>query len=77
MNERNIQHPDITAAERTGYPSRRHVSVEITDTAIRNYITEDVGSFLDFCFMDKHAVDRYLEATRAQFENWCKEVLES
>lgn len=76
MNARNIQHPDITAAERTGYPMR-HVCVEVTDAAIRNYITEDVGSFLDFCFMDKDAVDRYLDATMRQFENWCKEVLES
>ena len=76
MNDRDIQHPDITGAERTGYPARRMVSVPLTDKIIRNYIWEQRQEFIDFCMFKRDVVDGFLGDMQDDFEDWCKGALE-
>jgi len=77
MSDNNIQHPDITEAERTGYPQRRTVSVPLTNKIIRNYIDEEKDEFIDFCMMRQDVIDDYLRTTADYFEDWCKSGLEA
>lgn len=77
MNDQNIQHTDITSAERTGYPARRMVSVPLTDKILRNYIWEQRQEFIDFCMMRRDVIGDYLRSTAEDFEAWCREALES
>ena len=75
MNEQNIQHPDITSAERTGYPRKRMVTLDITDKMIRNYIWEEKTEFIDFCIQDGAIIDQFLALMRDDFEDWCHVTL--
>lgn len=72
MNDQNIEHPDIRAAER---PRARTVTLEMTDEIIRKYIWDEKTEFIEFCMGETAAVDRFLSVMRDDFEDWCQTAL--
>lgn len=48
MQDRDIQHPDITAAEKTGYPFPRKMSIEIPESVVKDYCQQEFESFWYF-----------------------------
>lgn len=77
MNDRDIQHPDITAVERTGWPAPvpYRMKLEIDSEVQRAYIDDHRDDFIDWCFADPDIIRHYLEETENRLSGWIKEVL--
>lgn len=70
MTETNkIQHPDITAAEQTGYPwFPRKVTIEATSKHAHDFCLDSFEAFFDFLFTAyPHAISSYLDDNEDQF----------
>lgn len=76
-NDMDIEHPDITCAERTGYPcpAPYKVEVEVTESVQRSYINDNKEDFIDWCFADPEIIRRYLAETESGLCGWVREVL--
>lgn len=48
MSDNNIQHPDITAAERNGYPFPLKKSIEIPEFMVKEYCRKEFDTFWYF-----------------------------
>lgn len=70
MDERNIQHPDITAAERTGYPRRTFPPMPMMGTAYELYIKDNEQDFLDYCLGRLELVEDYIFSRHSDFQDW-------
>lgn len=75
MSDMNIQHPDITAAERTGYPARRMVSIPLTDKIVAAYLWEQKSELIDW-IISQEAAYEFIRIMQDDFDDWCKGVLE-
>ena len=76
MNSMDLQHPDITSAERTGYPTKPYaVKIELDSGVQRAYIKDTEDDFIDWCFADPDIIQRYLEETERSLFEWVREVL--
>lgn len=70
MNEaRDIQHPDITAAEQTGYPYfPRKVTIEATEKHIGEYCEGRFKDFFAFLMVAyPYAIDGFLDDNNDDF----------
>lgn len=76
MNSMDLQHPDITSAERTGYPTKPYaVKIELDSGVQRAYIKDNEDDFIDWCFADPDIIQHYLEETERSLAEWVREVL--
>lgn len=76
MNSMDLQHPDITSAERTGYPTKPYaVKIELDSGVQRAYIKDNEDDFIDWCFADPDIIQHYLEETERSLSEWVREVL--
>lgn len=70
MNDyRDIQHPDITQAEKAGYPwFPRKITVEASQEAAKAYCADRFGDFFD-CLVKAHpyAVINFLDDNQDDF----------
>lgn len=69
----NIQHPDITAAEATGYP-RSRPSIPDRRTVERGYIRETIEAFALYCMGKQDLVEDYLTEHRTDYQDFQWEV---
>lgn len=70
MNEsRDIQHPDITQAEKTGYPwFPRKITVEATQEHAKIYCASRAGDFFDFLVKSHpYTVSNFLDENQDDF----------
>ena len=70
MNEsRDIQHPDITQAEKTGYPwFPRKITVEASQEAAKACLAERFGDFVNFLLKAyPYAVINFLDENQDDF----------
>lgn len=76
----DYEHPDITAALRTGYPlsQPQNVNFPITPAMIRSYINDDDVEFKEFCISNDDYLFEFINDAKqkTQFEAWAKQVLE-
>ena len=76
MDDRNLQHSDITTIERTGHPAAPYnMQVEIGTEVQRAYVDDRSADFIDWCFADPDIIKRYLDETNSALHTWIKEVL--
>lgn len=76
MNSMDLQHPDITSAERTGYSTKPYaVKIELDSGVQRAYIKDNEDDFIDWCFADPDIIQHYLEETERSLSEWVREVL--
>jgi hypothetical protein len=71
----NIQHPDITAAERNGYPFPRNQTVTVTEELAKQfcYSSWDVlWDHLMVCFSD--AIPDFLDNYAQEFNDYLTDV---
>lgn len=66
----DLQHPDITEAERTGYPRRAFPPIPSRSDAFRRFIEENERDFLDYCLDDVSLVEDYVFDRRESFQDW-------
>lgn len=66
----DIQHPDITEAERTGYPRRVFPPILSRSEAFRRFIEENERDFLDYCLDDVSLVEDYVFDRHDSFQDW-------
>jgi hypothetical protein len=69
MTDNNIQHPDITAAEQTGYPYfPRKVTIEATPKHAEEYCGEQFKAFFAFLLTAyPYAIDGFLDDNNDDF----------
>lgn len=70
MNEsRDIQHPDITQAEKTGYPwFPRKITVKASQETAKAYCVDRFGDFFDFLMESSpYAVINFLDENQEDF----------
>lgn len=73
MNEaRDLQHPDITAAEKTGYPwFPRTVTMEITEDDGKEYCHKNFNHFWDFLMVESpYTIKKYLDENEDNLMDW-------
>lgn len=66
----DIQHPDITEADRTGYPRRILPIKPDRDTLLREFLRERKEEFFLYCLGLSEVVDDFLEENRNDFQDW-------
>lgn len=66
----DIQHPDITEAERTGYPLRMFHPMPSRSEVFQRFIKENERDFLDYCLDDVSLVEDYVFDRRDSFKDW-------
>lgn len=65
-----MEHPDITAAHRTGYPLR-HLDNEDTEEMRDEFITEDLEDF--YKWVKKHhseLIEEYIDDNESEYYSW-------
>lgn len=76
---KDYEHPDITAACRTGVASyhKWHIQVDVTPDIVRSYIEDDDSDFIKFCMKQEDLLLAFIDQERqkAPFEKWVQEVL--
>lgn len=70
MRDRDIQHPDITAAELTGYPRRFLPELPDHETLAREFILDKGDDFFEWCMGKADLVEDYLCECRAEYQDW-------
>lgn len=73
MNEaRDIQHPDITAAESTGYPwFPRTVSTKVTENQAKDFCCDAFSLFWDFlCAAYPYAIAGFIDDNQDEYIEW-------
>ena len=71
----NIQHPDITAAERTGYPFPRKQTVTVTEDLAKDFCLKEfeiLWYHLTVCFPD--SVTDFLDSYSQEFNDYLTDV---
>jgi hypothetical protein len=75
-----LEHPDIAAALRTGYPGRytdRRQEPEVPEPIIADYIGDDAYEFIRWAMLrHRDVVDEYIETNRRDYDLYIREVLE-
>lgn len=76
--DRDLQHPDITAAERTGYPRRFNLTnaSDYSEEILRKFTEEMEWAFLDFCRFKTPLLEEFAEKFYVEFQEWLEEVEE-
>lgn len=69
-DDRDIQHPDITEALRTGYPRRFPNHDQDRETVEREFIEENEDGFLLFCMARREIVEDYLAEHQDEFREF-------
>lgn len=69
-DDRDLQHPDITVAELTGYPRRTFPPIPSRSEAFRLFIKENERDFLDYCLDDVSLVEDYVFDRHDNFQDW-------
>ena len=68
---RNIQHPDITAAERTGYPFPRKVEIEVTEQLAWQYCNKQFDELWAFLMVaHPSAIADFLDSNHDDFNDF-------
>lgn len=73
MRDLDIQHPDITAAELTGYPWRPRRKLEYSPELLREFTKEMEWAFLDFCRYKEELVEEFVQEQYQDFQDWLEE----
>lgn len=73
--DREMEHPEIGVYARTGYPSRRQVTLELSDDVLRRFMTENLQAVLDEVLADGRFMDRFVMNWQEEMEDWCQDVL--
>ena len=68
--DRDLQHPDITAAQATGYPRRSFPQVPPEYEAMKSFIQENEQDFLSYCLECGDLVEDYVFAHHDTFQDW-------
>lgn len=68
--DRDLQHPDITQAERTGYPLRTFPYMPSKREAYKSFIRENERDFLAYCLDIEDLVDDYVFDRHDTFQDW-------
>ena len=67
-----IEHPDISATERTGYPPYISDNQDTAETRIE-FIEEHITDFIDWVIASSpDAIDEFVEDHKHRFNNWLK-----
>lgn len=69
-DDRDLQHPDITAALRTGYPRRTFPPMPSKWEAYKSFIRENEQDFLAYCLDIDDLVDDYVFDRHDNFQTW-------
>lgn len=75
MNTSDIQHPDITAAERTGYPFPRQVQITVTEDLAKEFCQSNFDIFwysMMICHSD--AVTDFLDQYHQEFDEFITDI---
>lgn len=71
MHDMNIQHPDITAAERTGYPFPRKVELTIPEEMVKEYCQQEFDNFWYFLTISNpDAIIGFLDDYPSEFNDF-------
>ncbi len=70
MRDMEIQHPDITQAERTGYPFRMFPAKPDRATTVRMFMEENRYDFFLYCMGLSDVIEDYLEKNCQEFQDW-------
>lgn len=68
--DRDLQHPDITEAERTGFPRRTFPPIPPRSEAFQRFIKENEQDFIDYCLDDVSLVEDYVFEHHDDFQEW-------
>lgn len=68
--DRDLQHPDIMEAERTGFPRRTFPPIPIEWEAKKSFIRENEQDFLDYCMGCSELVEDYVFEHHDDFQDW-------
>lgn len=71
MDDRMLEHPDVSAIERTGWPSWAAQSNRDTPESRREFAEDNIKEFLDFVAAgDEDLFDRFCEHYKWKYQNW-------
>ena len=69
--DNNIQHPDITAAERTGYPFPRKVEIEVTERLAWEYCSKQFDELWAFLLVAyPSTISAFLDSNHDDFNEF-------
>lgn len=72
--DRDLQHPDITEAERTGYPKQIHCRAPDRFTVEREFIEDTSWLFTEFCTGIFGVVEDYISKYHIEYQEFQMEA---